>query len=961
MSARRRNLLALLGPSPIGALAAVSVLLQPACTTVPFTPEVTLSPEGPRTTDDLVADHDGVDAESYSWSWYQDGTLREDLASDMVPAAETSKGEVWTIEVVGTTGKKVGEVGSAEVLILNTPPVAQATGSAETPLSSDDVVVTATATDADDDDVTFTYAWTVNDAASPITGPTVPANETTKGEIWQVTVTPNDGEADGEPVVVTFSIDNLPPELVSVDLTPTEAYEYSTFEVTWDGGDGDDDPLTPIITWLVNDAVVLEGETATLEGEHFNKGDAVSVSVVLNDGYADSDTLTAGPVTVLNTPPNFTGVAIDPTEAYEASTLTCTGSGWFDLDGDAEGFTTSWAVNGTAVSTDTTLDGASFNKADQVTCTLTANDGTDDGTSLTTDALTILNTAPVLADASLSSAAPTVTEDLTVTPGTSSDDDGDSVSYVYAWYINSSISGETSATLPAGSFSKGDSIYAQVTPWDGEDYGTPVTTGFATAANSAPSVDSVTLTPTSAYTNDVLTASTSTSDADGDSVSLSYAWYVDGSLVAETGSSLDGATYFDRDQVVYVDVTPNDGTDDGTALSASSVTILNSVPTDPEIDLLPDSPLEGTDDLFCDVTVASTDADGDAITYVFAWDYDGTAFSSTSTTTYTDDTVDTAYPVVGELWTCTVYADDGTDTSAADTDSVTIIDWEGARDFDNCGATGATGPVQADCDTSYTSTTLEGEVTVSAGLQTWTVPSDGDYVIEAWGAMGYSAETSYVGGSGAYASGVFTLSAGDVLTIAVGQMGTTTSNHSGGGGGGSFVVDASQTPLVIAGGGGGNRDAASQDGCDGRADQYGGNGSGSSSTNSCAASSVTLGEGGEISGSSWGSGGGGFNSGGESEYVQVSSTWGGYGGDAFVDGAAGGAGNSYCGSAEGGFGGGGSGNGCWGGGGGGGYTGGDGGLVAGGGGSYVDSSGTSVVLTAGANAAHGAVTIDLDN
>ena len=62
-----------------------------------------------------------------------------------------------------------------------------------------------------------------------------------------------------------------------------------------------------------------------------------------------------------------------------------------------------------------------------------------------------------------------------------------------------------------------------------------------TIENSAPAIESVSLSPSEVYTNDNITANVSVSDEDGDDISLSYAWYVDGSVVAETGSSLDGA------------------------------------------------------------------------------------------------------------------------------------------------------------------------------------------------------------------------------------------------------------------------------------------------------------------------------------------------------------------------------------------------------------------------------------
>ena len=99
------------------------------------------------------------------------------------------------------------------------------------------------------------------------------------------------------------------------------------------------------------------------------------------------------------------------------------------------------------------------------------------------------------------------------------------------------------------------------------------------------------------------------------------------------------------------------------------------------------------------------------------------------------------------------------------------------------------------------------------GIQLWTVPSDGTYRIEVWGAQGafisggsYSAgsEVEGGGGKGSRMRGDFTLNKGDKLKILVGQMGRGGGAASGGGGG-TFVAEYDDTALIIAGGGGGNR------------------------------------------------------------------------------------------------------------------------------------------------------------
>lgn len=129
--------------------------------------------------------------------------------------------------------------------------------------------------------------------------------------------------------------------------------------------------------------------------------------------------------------------------------------------------------------------------------------------------------------------------------------------------------------------------------------------------------------------------------------------------------------------------------------------------------------------------------------------------------------------------------------------------------FTNCLIVGKSGPSQANCNTSYSGTSLAGLVTIStAGLQLWTVPTTGSYTIEIAGARGGLGSADY--GKGAVLSGTATLTAGEILKIVVGHVGSNgsyvdaTRTASGGGGGASFIYrNTSTTLLVVAGGGGG--------------------------------------------------------------------------------------------------------------------------------------------------------------
>ena len=252
--------------------------------------------------------------------------------------------------------------------------------------------------------------------------------------------------------------------------------------------------------------------------------------------------------------------------------------------------------------------------------------------------------------------------------------------------------------------------------------------------------------------------------------------------------------------------------------------------------------------------------------------------------------------------------------------------------FSTGGATGQNGPSQAQINTAYSATNLNGSVTVTGGIQTFTIPATGDYRIIAAGAAG-GGMVNNLGCRGRIVEGDINLQAGTVLRILVGQRGVegvVSNNNSAGGGGGTYVVDfANNTPIIVGGGGAGyylplGSSVPSSDGSYGNSGQNSLCGSGTGGSG---------GNGGNGSSGGWGGGGGGFATNGTQ-----GSACSGSGGVSFLNGGTGG---GTCYQALGGFGGGGGSHGnTGGGGGGGGYSGGGGSNqninpnAGGGGGSY---------------------------
>jgi hypothetical protein len=122
--------------------------------------------------------------------------------------------------------------------------------------------------------------------------------------------------------------------------------------------------------------------------------------------------------------------------------------------------------------------------------------------------------------------------------------------------------------------------------------------------------------------------------------------------------------------------------------------------------------------LTCSIDEESTDADGDPVTYDFAWDVDGESYTDTETTIWDDDTIPSDALGDDETWTCTVTPDDGEDNGDPGSDSYYIEDdgcWEAS--YDGSTYTFCTEPLtrvaaEADCadrDMDLVKITSDGE------------------------------------------------------------------------------------------------------------------------------------------------------------------------------------------------------------------------------------------------------------
>ncbi|MEC8191829.1 MAG: hypothetical protein VX127_03805 [Myxococcota bacterium] len=363
----------------------------------PTTPEVEIVPDPAYTNNDLFAvltrlatDPDG-DTIVYTYTWTVDGEPYAALSPTSVPAADTVKGQEWCVTVVATDGVEESGSDTDCLTVQNTPPSIESVSiEPGTPTATDALSCSYDGFfDLDGDPDSSRFSWTINgeDAGS---GPML-ADGFSGGDVVTCTVTPNDGEADGEPKSATVVIANEAPELLDVVLTPEPAYTDDGMLCTpgtttdADGSVGFDYRFR----WEINGAEVA-GETGdTLASTYHVKHDFIQCFVVPSDGVDDGLEVGSNVVEIQNTPPTAPEVYIEPAAPEEDDTLVCViAEESFDLDGDPVSYAFTWTVDGEAFGPTETTDrpgdtiGAIHTAGGEAwVCTVTPYDGEDYGPS----------------------------------------------------------------------------------------------------------------------------------------------------------------------------------------------------------------------------------------------------------------------------------------------------------------------------------------------------------------------------------------------------------------------------------------------------------------------------------------------------------------------------------------------------------------------------------------------------
>ncbi|MEC8381312.1 MAG: glycine-rich protein, partial [Myxococcota bacterium] len=400
-----------------------------------------------------------------------------------------------------------------------------------------------------------------------------------------------------------------------------------------------------------------------------------------------------------------------------------------------------------------------------------------------------------------------VFDDSTLTCTAIASDPNESLTPTLTWYIgNNTVGiGSTLNLAGLGAVSGTDVVCsASVTDSNGlsaTDFDT------VTVENRAPMVNAIALSPTTVYTNDTITATPTFSDQDtNQTITGLYEWHVisvlngSDSMVQSSPTPTLSGTFFNRDDDVYVVVTPNDGIDNGVPLISSSQTIYNTPPTPPSVAISP-SPADESEDLECQVTAPSSDADLDSVTYTYLW------FVNGSPTSFTSSTISSTETTEGEDWLCLVTPTDGTDQGGGNSATIMITqsdsDGDGVPDADDMcpgfddNLDSNNNGIPDGCESSIV-------YSYTGDAQTFVVPSNVEFIhIQAYGAKGGDGHNGVLGGYGGFAEATIPVIPGETLEIYVGGAGSSHNSYGAGGynGGGSVNECCGSSQLSGTGGG----------------------------------------------------------------------------------------------------------------------------------------------------------------
>ena len=607
------------------------------------------------------ATHTTSSYRSWSVDWTAPSTGSGAVQFDLSGLTANGNG-ANTGDAHGTATYTVPEAGGPAP---NNPPAASNLQLSPTnPVTSDTLTLTYTYYDSDGDSESGTTIRWYKDGmliSSQNDQSTVPSSLTTKGESWNVTVTPSDGTDDGAPVhSSSLQVVNSIPVVDSAGITPSDAVETDDLTVTWSSSDADGDSRTVSgIEWYVDDSKVSAfDDDVTIPAVAIRDGDVWYAKVKVNDGETDSAWFTTQNISIGsdNTPPTMVSVTLGgPYTTTDDIQATAQGN---DADNDA--LTYEWDWPGTMGASSSTLPSWYTEKGESWTVRCRVTDGVVYSDWMESSAVVIQNTAPVLSSVAIDQDT-IFFENETTYSFEATDADGDQLTTSEAWSLD------------------GDTLTLTLSVYDDDMSYSNTLSDTVQIINSPPTLSYDGQTTQSALIQ--LNPTLQSYDANGDTVTATWEWMRNGFLTDENGSMIS-ENKLGAGDIWTAMITPNDGQDDGPVLIID-FTISNTAPT--ASISAPDSLIQGAMVTFS--AMGSSDVDGAIVNAI--WSIEGTVMHNgmTFTTTMTQQ-LNLQVKVIDDLGADDVYAQIFTgsappvamNTEAKLDGSDVVLTWEGTAE-----------------------------------------------------------------------------------------------------------------------------------------------------------------------------------------------------------------------------------------------------------------------------------------
>ncbi|MHA2245218.1 MAG: DUF2341 domain-containing protein [Candidatus Hodarchaeales archaeon] len=570
------------------------VVIGSAPNNMPEVQNLTLTANTNTTTENLIFDYDYIDVDGHLQSdrkiyWYKDGLLQLELNDSLVvDASLTSKHELWncTVQVFDGLNWSI-QYNSTSVLILNTAPSVSELSINVNPVTTTDLVANWVGSDDNSDDLTYNITWYFNgifNSSWETTSTTtiLMAGNTTSNDKWYFSVKASDGESFSSIVSLTSNVTILNTAPIAGNLTVT-ANPTTTDDLVagWDDYDIDNDLITPLIQWFMNDpgqsVVGLDNKT-TIESGNTSKNEVWWFILRVYDGENYSAVYESFHIQIQNSVPiNNSGLPL-PMDPNKINGIQLVSADILDTleddDNDQIELTEiRWykdSVLQPSLNDSFIVPGSKLTKGDAWSYSILPFDGSDYGSVYTSNEFTILNSPPTITTVYFGETEVRTVHNLTISYQ-ASDADGEALSVSgVKWYLyNYSIMDwdhvtlfDGYSTLPYTTTHKAERWKFGIQLFDGEEFSSWKNVSLSlTIANSIAWIDPFSI---------VLQGGRNTSDP----IYLNYEWFDDDPEDNETGttimwSSADSdlpnnekildSSFIRAGERWWVTITPNDG------------------------------------------------------------------------------------------------------------------------------------------------------------------------------------------------------------------------------------------------------------------------------------------------------------------------------------------------------------------------------------------------------------------